>query len=208
MPIQNRVLPTGDIVVHPARGLFMGNRGVLHDDHRTLRPARWKHRNWVCCVLSFKGRKRQLMTPGRYTELFFLDEAVALAAGHRPCGECRRADYAAYRDAWARATGTTPTPKEMDAILHAARAERGGRRLKTWDSEAGSLPPGTFISGDGGPVLMRADHALPFAPDGYGAPRPRPAGRVTVLTPAPSVAVLSAGFTPRLHPSAETSRNS
>ncbi|MGB8623555.1 MAG: hypothetical protein WCD16_12105, partial [Paracoccaceae bacterium] len=105
MPLQNRVLPTGEIVVHPARADFMGNRGILHGGNRQLGTARWRHKTWITCLLSFKGRKRVPMTPGRYTELFFLDEAVALAAGHRPCAECRRADFLRYRDAWQAATG-------------------------------------------------------------------------------------------------------
>ena len=200
MTLQNRVGPDGEIVADPARGLFLGNRGILHDDRRQLGPARWRHRNWVCCTLSFKERRRVPMTPGTYTELFFLDEAVALAAGHRPCAECRRADYQRFRDHWEEATGLRPTPAEMDGALHAARALRGGRRLATWEAEADDLPDGTFIAGA---ALILGDRALPFGFAGYGPARPRPRGRVTVLTPEPTVQVLGAGYRPVLHPSAQ-----
>ena len=201
MPLQNRVLPTGEIVAIPERGTMLGNRGVLHDDARRLTPRRWAHRNWVCCVLSFKGRRRVPMTPGRYTELFFLDEAVAFAAGHRPCAECRRGDYRRWCDAWAEIDGPMSAP-EMDAVLHAARAVPGARRLRRGTARASDLPPGAFVLEGGAPLLIREADALPYAPLGYGAPRPRPRGSVEVLTPAPTLEVLRAGYRVGLHPSA------
>ena len=118
MPRQNRVLPTGEIIAHPARGRFMGNRGILHDASGHLGRSRWKLMGWVTCVLDFKGRQRTVMSPGTYTELFFHDEAVALAAGHRPCAECRRADYRAYRAA-AGLPGLAPDFENPEAVFPA-----------------------------------------------------------------------------------------
>ncbi|NDR56380.1 hypothetical protein [Aliiruegeria sabulilitoris] len=202
MPKQNRVLPTGEIAALPERGGFMGNRGVLHDDAGRLGARRWTHRRWICCRLSFRGRKRQIMTPGAYTELFFLDEAVALAAGHRPCAECRRAAYDAYRAAWERAQGDAVRADEIDRVLHRDRVlpDRRQRRLA---AEAGGLPDGAFILQAGQPLLLSAGRALAFTPGGYLATKPpRPRERVTVLTPAANLAVLAAGFQPELHPTA------
>lgn len=205
MARQNRVLPTGAIVARPARGLFMGNRGCLHDAQgRIVRHARG--RRWICCLTAFRGRRRPLMAPGRYTELFFLDEAVALAAGHRPCCECRRRDYAAFRAAWAAATdGGLPSPREMDRTLHDARIVPRRRMKRTFEADLADLPDGTFLRTATGPALILGDRLVPWTPDGYGRPLPRRgAGRATVLTPAPTVAVLRAGYRPVLHPSAST----
>ncbi len=203
MTLQNRVLPDGRIVADPARGLLMGNRGILHDAEKRLGPARWRHRNWVCCELSFKGRKRELMRAGPYyTELFFLDEAVALAAGHRPCGECRRADHLAFRAAWGRAFGAEFAAPEMDRALHAARVVPRQARNATHDAACETLPDGVFVRVGGRMLLLRNDLALPFTPGGYGPPERRLGGQVTVLTPAPIVAALAAGYRPRLHASA------
>ncbi|SHI37469.1 hypothetical protein [Wenxinia saemankumensis] len=176
----------------------MGNRGILHDAEGRMGPALWRHRAWIACRLDFGGRRRRLMAPGAYTELFFHDEAVALAAGHRPCAECRRADHLAWRAAWADAFGTAPTAPDMDAILHAARAHPGARRMRRWEAETADLPDGTFLSLPGGPALLWEGAALPFAPGGYAAPQPRPTGRVTVLTPEPAVRVLRAGYVPQV----------
>ncbi len=200
MSLQNRVLPTAAIVSSDERGLFMGNRGILHDDTQRLGTARWRHRNWVFCHLSFNGRKRSVMAAGAYTELFFLDEAVALAAGHRPCAECRRADYRAFLDAWQIATGDRPDAKRLDRALHHARVT--GRAQRRHDAPAAGLPDGTFILQDDAPYLILQDMALPYATGAYLGPQRRPGGTVTVLTPAPTVAALVAGYRPQLHPSA------
>jgi len=141
-PLRNRVQPDGTILACRARGLFMGNRGILHDDARRLGPTRWRHRTWVCCLLEFKGRRRVPMSPGTYTELFFLDEAVALAAGHRPCAECRRTDYTRWCDAWGAAHGTRPRAPQIDRVLHEARAIPGARHLRRHVAEAEALPDG------------------------------------------------------------------
>ncbi len=202
MTLRNRVTPRGEIIADPARGLFMGNRGVLHDDQRRLGTARWKHKNWVTCVLRFKDRHRAVMTPKRYTELFFLDEAVALAAGHRPCGECRHRDYTRFLDFWQAVTGVRPGAKDFDKVLHAARAEPGARRLRRHTAMLEYLPDGAFVDISGAAHLVLGGSLRPYTPSGYGRPVRRLTGPVTLLTPPPTVAVLSAGFRPVLHPSA------
>lgn len=202
MTLQNRVVPTGEIVADSAyRGAFMGNRGILHDDEGRLGTARWRHRGWVCCLLSFKGRRRVPMSPGRYTELFFLDEAVALAAGHRPCAECRRADFERFRTAWAQATGTTPRAPEMDRDLHRARVTRKREQLRH-EAKMADLPDGTFVLHEGMTCLVLGKHLLPFRPDGYDARIKRPESRATVLTPVPAVEALRGGYRPAFHESA------
>lgn len=198
MTRQNRVLPTGEIVAIPLRGAFMGNRGILHDEQGKLGAARWRHRNWVCCALEFRGRKRTVMAPGRYTELFFFDEAVALAAGHRPCGECRRADHERFLDAWETAFGIRPKAADVDAALHGSRAERGGRRLRRHQAAMADLPDGAFVFLNDRPALVVGSRVVPLGPDGYGEPRPRPAGEATVLTSAVMVDVLRTGYRPAL----------
>ena len=201
-PRQNRVLPTGGIVADPARGLFMGNRGILHDESGQLGASRWKHPHWVCCRLEFKGRRRPVMAPGAYTELFFLDEAVALAAGHRPCAECRRAAFEAYRDAWELAFGTRPKAGEIDRVLHDDRVLRNRRQIRH-DQAFGDLPAGAFFLFGDAPLLKTDAGALAFSPEGYRpATTPDADGIVSVLTPRASVAVLAAGYRPELHPTA------
>ena len=208
MALQNRVAPTGEIIADPARGLLMGNRGILHDDARRLGKARWRHRNWIACLLDFKGRRRNVMTPHRYTELFFLDEAVALAAGHRPCAECRRDRYLAFLAAWTAGSahqGPPPRAPGLDAILHAARVDPWTRRQRTWEAGLSELPDGAFVRlGDSDvPFLVLGDALLGWTPAGYrdAIARPR-AISVTVLTPGPAVAALAGGYVPELHPGA------
>lgn len=203
MVLQNRVMPTAEIVADPARGLFMGNRGILHDERRALGTARWRHPHWVTCRLSFKGRHRTVMAPGAYTELFFLDETVALAAGHRPCAERRRADYRAFRGAFEAANGPVASAAEMDRRRHAARVTRTRRQI-VHDAQADSLPDGTFIRLEGASWLVCGDRLRRYTPAGYTEARARPTGAVTVLTPAPTVAALKAGYRPGLHESATT----
>lgn len=197
MPLQNRVTPFGDIVAAPERGTMMGNRGILHDERRTLGRRRWTHKAWICCVTEFRGRKRQVMAPGRYTELFFLDEAVALAAGHRPCFECRRAAAKAYSACW----GGSPRAGEMDRVLHAERLD--GRRRRIHIRECADLPDGAFVSRNGAAWLVTGPLLLRYTPGGYGAATKRPAGVAEVLTPPATLRALRAGYAPLLHPSAE-----
>ena len=209
MPRRNRVDPWGDLHAVPARGLFTGNRGCLVDGAGRL--AR-HHRGplWIICVTEFRGWRQPLADTGRWTPLFFLDDAVALAAGHRPCGFCRRAAHASYRAAVMRATGgSAPLPAtELNRRLGAERLVRGrglsragDRRL--WTAGIDRLPSGTVIA-DGAepPRLVLDDRLLPFSFDGWGPPTARPRrGDVQVLTPPTSVAALRHGYVPVLHPS-------
>lgn len=205
MPLQNRVTPTGEIVAADARGLFMGNRGILHDAAKRLGRSRWKHKVWIICRTSFRGRRREVMTPRRYTELFFLDEAVAIAAGHRPCFECRRRDYYAWQAAWrdGNASRFLPPAREMDARLHAERIEPGTRQQRRWRAAPGDLPDGVFIFWEDRPCLLAGGRLWPWSHRGYEKSMALPrAESVTVLTPPSSVGALRAGYAPVLHPSA------
>jgi hypothetical protein len=197
MPLRNRVTPGGEIIADPARGTLMGNRGVLHDAQQRLGTARWRHPHWISCRLVFKGRWRQVMAPRRYTELFFLDEATALAAGHRPCCECRREDFREFQAAWRRAFGQHAPAPAIDRALHRARVEPRQRRQIRFEAELDDLPDGSFVLlADAPPLLVRGNLLYPWSPRGYGPPRARGSGRVSVLTPAPTIAVLRAGYRP------------
>jgi hypothetical protein len=205
MPLQNRVLPTQEIVAEPGRGLLMGNRGSLHGVDRRLGTTRWRSKAWICCVLDWKGVQRDPMPPGRWTALFFFDEAVALAAGHRPCAYCRRRDFLLYAGAWAAGHGlsTRPRAAEMDAQLHLERVEPRTRRQRTTIAELAELPTGAMIRYDGSPALVLDGSVLPWSWKGYGAALEVPGHReVEVLTPPANLVVLQAGFTPLLHLSA------
>lgn len=204
MPLQNRVSPDGTIFAGPARGLLFGNRGGrIHDPAtRTLLARRWASKQWICCRLAFKDRRRTVMGSG-YTELFFLDEVTALAAGHRPCFECRRADATAFAGFWATAQGLGRPPRagEIDRVLHHERLEGRGKRRHMRD--VAGLPDGAMVMQDAGPLAVRGDALLPWSSAGYGAPLPRPtAGTATVLTPPAILAVLASGYQPLWHPSA------
>jgi hypothetical protein len=205
MPLQNRVTPSGDLQATSARGTFMGNRGGrFHTDAKTLTTRRWASRQWICCVLDFKERQRHVW--GRYyTELFFLDEPTALAAGHRPCFECRRKEAQAFAAKWQQAYGLSAAPKagEMDDVLHGERLQGRAKRLHRRDIDA--LPDGVFIALEEGALAVRGDTLLRWTPQGYDGRRQRPRGIVVdVLTPPAILAVLSAGYQPHWHPSAES----
>lgn len=202
MPLQNRVLPTGEIVAHPARGLFTGNRGILHRADKTLGVARWRHTHWVTCTLDHpRGTYHGPMPDRRWTALFFLDEAVALAAGHRPCGYCRRDAYAAWKDAWEMSGGAPFDRHAMDQTLHKARITRLRAQVRHM-ADTAMLPDGTFVLIDAAPHLVLGPDLLPFTGKGYGRARPRPKGDITVLTPSPTIEVLRAGYRPEFHPTA------
>lgn len=205
MPLQNRVLPTQELVAEPGRGLLMGNRGTLHGPDRSLGTTRWRSKAWLCCVLDWKGTRRDPMPPGRWTALFFFDEAVALAAGHRPCAYCRRRDFLLYAGAWAtgRDLAERPRAAAMDAQLHHDRVDPRTRRQRTTVQELDRLPDAAMIQYDGRPALVLDGAVLPWSWDGYAEPR-RPPGlrEVVVLTPPANLVVLKAGFSPLLHPSA------
>ena len=207
MPLQNRVTPTGEIIAHPARGLVMGNRGgVLHRPDRTLSERRWVSRQWICCVLSFNGRRRTVMSPNRYTELFFLDEATALAAGHRPCFECRRADALLFASLWAAVYGASQRAKaaDMDISLHAERLYGDGAK-RTHPAALDELPVGCIVIDARlqSSHLVLSDRLMKWTPAGYFDAIARPTGlRVQTLTPPAIISVLKTGYRPVLHPSA------
>jgi hypothetical protein len=200
MTLPNRVDPFGEIAAHPARGGFMGNRGGrFHRDDRTLGTRRFASRQWIRCRLDFKGRRRQVFGNG-YTELFFLDEVTALAAGHRPCFECRRADAIAFAQAWGK-RGKPPRAPEMDAVLHAERLDGRGKRLHRLRLDA--LPDGAMIARDGRAFALRGDNLLLWSPSGYSQSIPRPRDEIVeVLTPPAILTVLRAGYRPQWHESA------
>jgi hypothetical protein len=202
-PLQNRVAPTGELIATVHRGTFLGNRGILHDRNRAI--VRYsQHRRWLVCTLEFRGRRRQIMAPGRYTELFFLDEAVALAAGHRPCAECRRDAYQAFRSAWQEAQGlpSALSADETDWALHAERSRPRGRRSLP-DRRLADLPDGVFVRWQGEPWLVRGQLLLRWSPAGYTGAVPRSDGLVPVITPPSTIAAIGAGYRPAIHPSAD-----
>jgi hypothetical protein len=209
MARMNRVMPNGVIVARPERGTMMGNRGRLHDvDGRILRQ--WQVKRWLLCVLEFNGRRRAVMAPDRYTELFFLDEATGFAAGHRPCFECRRRKYLEFREMWAKATGDGRPPEQIkaDQIDERLHTERIGpdRAKLTFSATIDDLPDGVFVTLPGReaePHLILGGRLLTWSPGGYHNGKERPRGkRVSVLTPATIVAVIRAGYVPDVHPSA------
>ena len=187
----------------------MGNRGVLHDEEGRIRRP-WHVKRWLLCVLEFKGRHRAVMAPGRYTELFFLDEATGLAAGHRPCFECRRGRFLAFRDAWAAGSrpikGSEPIRAALiDDRLHAERIGPD-RSKRIFTADIDELPDGVFVklgAPDRDAWLIRGDDLLEWSPGGYTRRRRRPRGEaVSVLTPRSTVAAIRAGYVPDVHPSA------
>jgi hypothetical protein len=203
MPLSNRVDPFSELFAHAARGQFMGNRGGrFHRDDRTLGARRWASLQWICCRVAFKDRHRDVWRTG-YTELFFLDEPTALAAGHRPCFECRRSDALAFAEAWQRAFGlaTRPRAVEMDRVLHAERVD--GRSKRTHRMPIDDLPDGAFVVRDGGAFAVSGGALLRWTPSGYTERVQRPRGAmVDVLTPPAVVQALAAGYEPKWHPSA------
>jgi hypothetical protein len=212
MPLQNRVTPEGEIIATPHRGLMMGNRGgAFHLPDQVLGARRWASKQWIACVLEFKGRHRAaMMQPNRYTELFFLDEVTALAAGHRPCFECRRADAELFAGLWARCFGRRARAHagEMDEVLQGERV--GADRAKvTFRARLADIPTGAFVrypaeGNRGSSYLVVGNHLLAWDPGGYRALvlSAETGQEVDVLTPRSIVAVLSAGYRPMLHPTA------
>ncbi|HJZ59541.1 MAG TPA: hypothetical protein VKE74_31645 [Gemmataceae bacterium] len=205
MPLRNRVTPFGELIATEARGTLMGNRGCLHDDRRQVRRL-FQLRRWIVCVLLFKNRRRQLMRPGHYTELFFLDEATALAAGHRPCFECQRARFHLFCELWSRANpGLISQPLRADALDEVLHAERlnPDRSKRTYSAPATGLPRGTMAVDEAGePHLVLGDSWAPWTPAGYGPAAPLPAGEVAVLTPPSVVRAITASFPVGVHASA------
>ena len=200
MPLQNRVTPFGELIATPARGTMFGNRGGrFHRDDKTLAARRWASRQWICCVLQFKGRHHDVWGR-RYTALFFLDEVTALAAGHRPCFECRRADAKAFAAKWAEAKGgAIPSAPAMDLVLQAERLD--GRTKRTHTMAFTGLPDGAVVAREGVVFAVRGAHLLRWGENGYADSIARPRGEATVLTPPSIVAVLKAGYRPQWHES-------
>jgi len=202
MPLQNRVTPFGEIAALPGRGLMMGNRGILHDDRRKIVRTSALPR-WIACVTEFRGRHRTIMRPHSYTELFFLDEAAAFSAGHRPCAECRNADYKRFRRLWEACFGAPAGADVMDARLQIER--RDGRAKRTYHARIAELPDGTYVTIDGRAWLLWNGELRAWSDSGYTERRPRPAsGNVEVLTPRSMVAVFRAGYRPAIHPTASS----
>jgi hypothetical protein len=194
MPRQNRVTPLGELIADPARGLVYGNRGCLHDEHGRIR-RRYNGKLWIACRLKFKDWHRHpLLQPGRFTELFFLDEATAFAAGHRPCALCRREDYNRFRELWRRRHPAQVKAVEMDAQLHAERLDPQTRRHRLHDVALDDLPDGAFVMHDGEPHLVLGDVLRKWTPAGYAAPVRRPRGSARLITPPSLVAILAAGW--------------
>ena len=196
VPHRNRVTPFGEIVAIPERGTLMGNRGVIHADDGSHKRE-WQVRRWIACRLEFKGRRRAVRQPRRWTELFFLDEATALAAGHRPCAECRREDYRRWQAAW---PGEDAHADAMDLVLHADRLD--GRAKRTYDARLGELPDGVMVERGGAAFLVAGGALHAWTAAGYGAAEAAaPDGRVRVLTPRSTVATIARGYAVAVHSS-------
>jgi hypothetical protein len=199
--LQNRVDPWGRLHADEARGAWMGNRGVLHDaSKRIVRP--WRLKAWILCRLQFKDRRRRVFAPARYSELFFLDEATAFAAGHRPCAECNRDRFTAFKRAWR--SGITAA--EIDSVLHKERI--AGAEKLTYEARLDTLPDGVMIERDGLALLICGEALHPWSFTGYAAALPKPSGAtpVRVLTPRSMVRAIAEGLVPQIHPSAGACR--
>jgi hypothetical protein len=213
MPLQNRVTPLGDIVTNASRGLFIGNRGIIHDPlTRTLLRRRWSTRAWIVCSLRYKDHHRKVMSTNSWTELFFLDEVTALSAGHRPCFFCRRQAAKSFAIA-AHADGGVDSPRApaMDAMLHAQRAASGATLERLPMEQVATLPDGTTVTVAGKIHMLRAGLLLAWSMQGYGSPSPCNGllnDEVTIITPALTRHALSAGYQPEWHPSAIIPDNS
>jgi hypothetical protein len=211
MPLQSRVTPFGDLLATTARGTLMGNRGGrLHDPARKLGARRWASKQWICCKLTFNDRHRKVWGDS-YTELFFLDEVTAFAAGHRPCFECRREDANRFAELCAGAATNSARPRErplrrltaaaMDDLLHAERLDGKAKRMHRFAIDG--LPDGAMIARDGEAFAVRGGHLLRWSPSGYVAKVARPkAQQIDLLTPPSILKVLAGGYEPRWHESA------
>lgn len=206
-PLQNRVTPQGKLEAVEARGKWLGNRGILHNDQQAI-IAPWRHKAWVTCKLDFKGRKRTVFSPRSYSELFFLDEATAFSAGHRPCGECQREKYKAFKATWCAANQSligAPNPPipELDKRLHSDRALTGGKKV-TYSEKLRNLPDGVFILIDEKITLRYCGQLHTWTHSGYVEQRPirYSSSAVQVLTPKSIVAAFRSGLEIEIHESA------
>lgn len=207
MPLQNRVTPFGDIVAIAQRGMFTGNRGIIHDPTtKTLLTKRWSSKAWLICTCDYQGRRREVMGARSWTELFFLDEAVALAAGHRPCFFCRREAAGAFRAAWAAALAAPePSAASIDAVLHRERMEHGRKRVHAIPGPLSELPDGAVIVASGRAFTFAKGQAFRWTEGGYEAPQQIRCAD-GLLTPPSTFMALRAGYPPVLHPALEPSR--
>jgi hypothetical protein len=208
MPFPNRVDPWGRLHAVAARGTFLGNRGILHNRNKEI-VAQWKTKAWITCRLVWKGRRRAIMTPGSYTELFFLDEATAFSAGHRPCAECRRERFREFKTRWIAANSEMviapePSAALIDKMLHSQRVRKGGMKV-TYEAELGTLPDGTMIEHGGAAYLIWEKRLWQWSFAGYVERKESssPQRRVRVLTPASLVNMFRAGFRPQVHDSVQ-----
>jgi hypothetical protein len=202
MPLQNRVTPTGDIIATPHRGMFTGNRGIIHDPATKTLTRRWASQAWLTCVCEFKGRRREVMGGRSWTELFFLDEATALSAGHRPCFFCRRDNAVRFRAAWEEGNGVRRVlARDIDAVLHRERLSDGKKRMHPLPMALGELPDGAMLQQGTESFLIVQARALAWSPAGYRN-APSAIADAMLLTPPSTLRALSAGYRPVMHPSA------
>src|SRR5882724_7115552 len=203
MPLHNRVTPTGDIVADPNRGIFTGNRGIIHDPAtKTLLKKRWSSPAWLTCVCEFRGWRRKVMGGRSWTELFFLDEATAFAAGHRPCFFCRRDDANRFRAAWEEGNGVRSVlARDMDAVLHRERLDRGNKRLHPLPVPVRELPDGAMVQAGDGYFLIAQGRMMRWSMEGYGKVSDA-IENAMLLTPPSTLRAMVAGYRPVLHPSA------
>ena len=203
MPLRNRVTPSGDIIATPHRGMFTGNRGIIHDPATKTLTRRWAGKAWLTCVCEFRGRRREVMGGRSWTELFFLDEATALAAGHRPCFFCRRDDANRFRAAWEKGNGVSNVlAREIDAVLHRERLEGGRKRLHALPMAPSDLPDGAMLQKGGESYLINQRRVWLWSPAGY-CEAASPIEQATMLTPPSTLRTLAEGYLPVLHPTAE-----
>jgi hypothetical protein len=207
MSRQNRVDPWGQLNAVTAKGALLGNRGILHNDQEQI-ITQWRSKAWLTCQIKFMERKSTVFEPNSYSQLFFVDEATAFAAGHRPCAECRRERFNEFKAAWIEANreliqGENPTIADIDKVIHAERVTEE-KRKRTFVAQLGSLPAGAMIDVDGTPLLVWRGKLLPWSFDGYGKSQASlpSSTSVQVLTPASVVRVFASGFTPQIHLSA------
>jgi hypothetical protein len=202
MPLQNRVTPTGEIIATAHRGLFTGNRGIIHDPATKTLTRRWAGKAWLTCVCEFRGRRREVMGGRSWTELFFLDEATALAAGHRPCFYCRRDDANRFRAAWEQGNGVSDVlAREIDAVLHGERLDGRNKRLHALPMPWRQLPDGAMLQQAAKSFLIVQGKAIEWSPAGYRDTQEVPSDAM-LLTPPSTLRALSARYRPLLHPSA------
>jgi hypothetical protein len=205
MPLQNRVTPSGDIVATPHRGLFTGNRGIIHDPAtKTLLKKRWSSPAWLTCVCEFRGRRREVMAGRSWTELFFLDEATAFSAGHRPCFYCRRDDANRFRAAWEAGNKVAGVrAPDIDTALHRERLDGRNKRLHALPMPLQKLPDGAMLQAGGHSYLIVQGRPLQWSAAGY-CEAPNAIEDAMLLTPPSTLRALSAGYRPVLHPSASS----